>query len=71
MAKPAGALVEVNRSMCMGTGACVFARPDVFALGEEGWAEVIGPVDGADEVLRHVVAECPTGALSMLLNDEE
>jgi ferredoxin len=66
MAKPADALVEVDLNKCMGTGACAFARPDVFALREEGWAEVIGPVDGEDKVLRQVVAECPTGALSML-----
>jgi len=70
--KPAvGSRVVVDRSLCMGTGACAFAKPGVFALDDEGYAEVIGPVDGEDETLRYVVAECPTGALSLLSCDEE
>ena len=66
----AGARVEVDSRLCMGTGACAFARPDVFDLGDEGVAVVIGPVDGNDLNLRDVVAECPTGALSLHDDDE-
>ena len=64
-----GSRLEVDRALCTGTGACAFARPDIFNLGDEGVAEVIGPVDGHDQSLRDVVAECPTGALS--LHDDE
>ena len=65
-AQAAGWRVEVDRSRCMGTGACSFALPDVFALTDDGTAEVIGPVDGDEGTLRDVVSECPTGALSLL-----
>jgi ferredoxin len=58
--------VTVDRARCMGTGACAHARPDVFGIGEDGMATVIGPVDGADGLLRDVVAECPTEALRLL-----
>ena len=61
--------VEVDRTRCMGTGACVHARPDVFALGDEGTAQVTGPVDGNDDDLRDVVAECPTAALRLVRDD--
>ena len=58
--------VEVNRDRCMGTGACVHAKPGVFTLGEDGIAEVTGVVDGDDELLRDVVDECPTAALRLV-----
>jgi ferredoxin len=46
----------------MGTGACVYAAPEVFGL-VDGVAAVIGPVD---ESVRDVVAECPTEALRLV-----
>jgi ferredoxin len=58
--------VEVDRGRCMGTEACVHARSDVFALGDDGIAQVTGPVDGNDDDLRDVVAECPTAALRLV-----
>ena len=61
--------VEVDRARCMGTEACVHARPDMFALGDAGTAQVTGPVDGNDDDLRDVVAECPTGALRLVRDD--
>lgn len=57
--------VEVDRTRCMGTAACVYAKPAVFALGDDGTAQVVGPVDGTDEELADAVAECPTAALSL------
>jgi ferredoxin len=62
--------VEVDRDRCMGTGACVHAKPEVFGLGADGTAEVIGPVDEDDEFLREVVAECPTAALRLVRSSE-
>ena len=58
--------VEVDRDRCMGTGACVHAQPGVFAIGDDGTATVIGPVDGDDDLLRDVVDECPTAALRLV-----
>ena len=65
----AGWRVEVDRGRCMGTEACVHARPDVFALGDDGTATVTGPVDGTDDDLRDVIAECPTAALRLVRDD--
>jgi ferredoxin len=62
--------VAVDRGRCMGTGACVHARPEVFALGDDGTAEVIGPVDGQDAFLRDVIDECPTAALRLVPGNE-
>jgi ferredoxin len=62
--------VEVDRERCMGTGACVHARPEVFTLGDDNVARVTGPVDGDDELLRDVVDECPTAALRLLRGDD-
>jgi ferredoxin len=62
--------VEVDRERCMGTEACVHARSDVFALGDDGTALVIGPVDGSDDDLRDVIAECPTAALRLVRDGE-
>jgi ferredoxin len=61
--------VEVDQALCMGTGACAHAKPDVFRLREDDIAEVVGPVDGDDTSLRDVVAECPTGALRLAGGD--
>jgi ferredoxin len=61
--------VEVDHDRCMATEACVHARPEVFAIGDDGTATVIGPVDGNDEFLRDVVAECPTDALRLVGGD--
>jgi ferredoxin len=70
MTKATGAWhVEVDRDRCMATEACVHARSDVFALGDDGIAKVISPVDGNDDDLRDVVAECPTAALRLVRGD--
>lgn len=50
----------------MGTGACAYALPGVFTVGEDGKAKVAGTVDGDDEIVREVVAECPTAALRLV-----
>jgi ferredoxin len=67
---PGGWRVEVDRSRCMATQACVHAMPGVFALGDDGLAQVIGPADGDGELLQDVVAECPTTALRLVRDNE-
>jgi ferredoxin len=62
--------VEVDRDRCMATGACVHAKPAVLAIGGDGVVEVIGPVDGDDELLQDVIAECPTAALRLVRDDD-
>jgi ferredoxin len=62
--------VEVDHDRCMATEACVHAMPEVFAIGDDGTSTVIGSVDGNDEFLRDVVAECPTDALRLVCGDD-
>ncbi len=57
--------VEVNRDRCMGTGACAYALPGLFAVGDDGKAMVIGTVDEDHKTVADVVSECPTAALRL------
>jgi ferredoxin len=50
----------------MGSGACVYALSRVFGMGDDGVAEVIGEVDENDQLVKDVVAECPTAALRLV-----
>lgn len=58
--------VEVDRDRCMGTGACAYALPSLFTVGDDGKARVAGTVDGDDEAVADVIAECPTAALRLV-----
>ncbi len=58
--------VEVDRDRCMGTGACAYALPDVFTVGDDGKARVTGTVNEDDEAVADVVSECPTAALRLV-----
>ena len=58
--------VEVNRDRCMGTGACAYALPGLFTVGDDGKARVTGPVDEDDKTVADVVSECPTAALRLV-----
>jgi ferredoxin len=58
--------VEVNRDRCMGTGACAYALPGLFSVGDDGKARVIAAVDEDDKTVADVVSECPTAALRLV-----
>jgi ferredoxin len=58
--------VEVDRMRCMGTGACAYALPGLFTVGEDGKARVTGSVDEDDKTVADVVGECPTAALRLV-----
>ena len=64
-----GWAVETDRDRCMGTGACVFAAPDVFDVDAGGRVVVIGPVVPGDERVRDAVANCPMDALRLIEGD--
>jgi ferredoxin len=58
--------VEVDRMRCMGTGACAYALPSLFTVGDDGKARVTGTVSEDDKVVADVVAECPMAALRLV-----
>jgi ferredoxin len=61
--------IEVDRDLCIGSGDCVEAAPDVFELDDEGKAVVIDP-DGApiDEVVE-AAGNCPVTAIFVIGED--
>ena len=61
--------IEVDRDLCIGSGDCVDAAPEVFALDDDGKAIVLDP-DGAtpDEVV-DAARNCPVTAIFVLGED--
>ena len=57
--------VSVDPDLCAGHGACVVTCPEVFRIGEDGYAEVL--VDEVPTALHDAVRqagiECPTYAI--------
>ncbi len=57
--------VSVDPDLCAGHGACVVTCPEVFRIGDDGYAEVL--VDEVPAALHHAVQqagiECPTYAI--------
>ena len=58
--------IEVDRALCIGSGDCVDAAPDVFQLDAEDKAVVVDP-DGApvDEVIE-AAGNCPVSAIFVI-----
>ena len=55
--------VEVDRALCIGSGDCVEAAPDVFQLDDEDKAVVVDP-DGTDtDTVLEAAANCPVTAI--------
>jgi ferredoxin len=65
-----GWVVQADRDVCIGSGACVFAVPDVFDVDDTGGVVLVGPVVTGDERVVEAVAGCPTGALTLIKGDE-
>jgi ferredoxin len=59
--------VSVDDDVCAAFGVCVITCPEVFKLGEHGYAEVI--VDEVPPSLEHLVRkaedECPSRAITV------
>ena len=61
--------IEIDRGLCIGSGDCVEAAPEVFELDDEDKAHVIDP-DGAglDSVL-DAAMNCPVAAIFVFGED--
>ena len=57
--------VEVDLVRCIGCGTCWVSMPQVFRESAEYQAEVTGRL-GEPSLLRRVVEECPSLAISLL-----
>ena len=58
---------RVDSDLCTGCGLCVDTCPDVFRMGEDDVAVVIGePVpSGAKDTCQEAADDCPTEAISI------
>ncbi|MDF0530739.1 ferredoxin [Tsukamurella sp. 8F] len=52
--------------MCTGHGVCESIRPDIFEVGDDGYAHVIAePTEVDRDDVEAAVAGCPTQALGL------
>ncbi|CAA9297463.1 MAG: Ferredoxin [uncultured Actinomycetospora sp.] len=60
--------IEANRDICIGAGNCVLAAEDVFDQDDEALVVVLSdqPSDDQTTEVRNAVAQCPSGALSLV-----
>lgn len=57
--------VVVDRDRCMGSGNCAYWAGEVFDVGEDQVAVVVGDPDAHEAQLLLAVEHCPTRALSL------
>lgn len=61
--------IEVERDLCIGSGDCVDAAPDVFALDDEGKAIVLDPDAVTPEEIVDAARNCPVTAIFVIGED--
>lgn len=60
------ATVHIDRDYCIASGMCVASASTAFDIDDEGVATTLPGVDElAPDRLRQIVAQCPSGALSL------
>lgn len=57
--------VHIDRSVCMGSGNCVFWAPTVFDQDDEGIAIVLEVDESATDRIMAAVQGCPTQAITI------
>jgi ferredoxin len=58
--------IEIDRSICMGSGVCVVYAPETFDIDEETKSVVQDPEGNPFAQIEAAVAGCPTGALKIV-----
>lgn len=58
------AVVTVDTSLCTGCGLCASTCPDIFEMGEDNMAHVIGSSSPSCD-LNEVAADCPVEAIKI------
>jgi ferredoxin len=57
------AKIAIDSSLCTGCGLCASICPDVFEVGDDNIAKVIGSAADAD--INEAVSSCPVEAISV------
>ena len=60
---------RVDQQLCVGTGWCVIAAPDVFELGDDERSHVIVAHSANERALRDAAEGCP--ARAVILEDDQ
>ncbi len=55
--------VSINKDLCIGCGACTGICPSVFAISDDGKADVIAQPAEGDTSAEEAVSSCPVGAI--------
>jgi ferredoxin len=69
MAEGSSWRVEVDREACMGSGICMVYAPGSFVHDDETKAVFQQPPGDPLDAARTAVEACPTGALTLLVDD--
>lgn len=65
------AVIAIDRELCMGSGLCLVYAPGTFAHDDETKAIVVDPTGDTREALMTAAEACPTGALRVLVDENE
>jgi ferredoxin len=63
--------IEIDRSVCMGSGVCVVYAAETFDIDDETKSVVRNPAGNPQEQIEAAVAGCPTGALTFVRLTED
>ena len=61
--------LSINPDVCTGHGLCYADAPGLVVDDDQGYGQVIGDGTvpaGEEELARHLVANCPEGAVSVV-----
>jgi ferredoxin len=62
--------LSVDADVCVGIGSCISAEPDAFELLDEGFSRALPGVRIPRDRAERVIADCPSGAISMAAEDD-
>jgi ferredoxin len=59
--------VKIDRDLCIGSGECVLAAPEVFDQDDDGLVVLVAdpPPSGHDDAVRSAAHACPARVISV------
>ncbi len=63
-------ILDVEKSKCIGCGACVSIDAEHFDFDSDGLSEVISNENLKSEALQTAIESCPTGAIRLAKTDD-
>jgi ferredoxin len=62
-------IISIDRDVCLASGLCLVYAGGTFVHDTEAKAVLVNPVSESIEQIRTAVEACPTGALSLSLDE--